>query len=407
MRIFQNPFYILGATLRDNRRKIMELAQEKSLDLDFVVITEARLLLITPRKRIAAEISWFPGVSNKKVLEILETLKNGTFDSVTTASLPALASFNLIIEFLSNLSKVSIKNLTDLLYTLAVSFENIDTEKLIRILNEDRSVAGISEITDFHSVDMELQAHKDFGVRQIREVLKKTSQKQLTAIMLALVNKATRNNQRLALIDAFIDNIYAMEIQKESQKQEESINKQAENIKTTLAKKTCSASLSTLVKNFIRELSNFNEIMQPIQISMQQRGLEHDMSCKIAYTARSVAISLGNMAGKLKLSEKLMRKVKELFAEIGSIEERISQDLKVLEIIKNQNRKRNVKDLLAKSFSWLFLSFVASLFAYAKSCSKSSIMKTECLSWGFFWKYYAVFFVIGLFVVFAKWLLKK
>ena len=31
MDIFDNPFWILGATLRDNRRRIMELAEEKSL----------------------------------------------------------------------------------------------------------------------------------------------------------------------------------------------------------------------------------------------------------------------------------------------------------------------------------------------------------------------------------------
>jgi hypothetical protein len=361
MSIFQNPFYILGATLRDNRRKIMELAQEKSLNLGFVAITEARLALITPRKRIAAEISWLPGISNKKALEILETLKDGTFDPSIIASLPALVSFNLIIEFLSNLPKASIKDLTDLLYTIAVSFEGIDAEKLIKILNEDRSVAGISEITDFHSVDMELQAHKDFGVKQAWEVLKKISQKQVTVIMLTLVDRETRNNQRLDFVDAFIDNIYAIEIQKESQKQEEFINKRAESIKTALAKKTCSTSLPALVNDFVRELSNFNKVMQPIQISMQRRGLEHDTSCKIAYAARSVAIDLVNIADELKLSEKLMRKVKKLFAEIDSIEERISQDLAALEIIKNQNRKWKIKNLLTEGFLWLvcfFLSFL-------------------------------------------------
>ena len=42
MTIKENPFYVLGATPRDNRQKIQELVDEKSLELNPSVCSEAR-----------------------------------------------------------------------------------------------------------------------------------------------------------------------------------------------------------------------------------------------------------------------------------------------------------------------------------------------------------------------------
>ena len=74
MNIFENPFYILGATPLDSRRKINEFADDKSLLLNTAEITEARDILINPSKRLAAEIRWFPGLSKEQTSEILVSL---------------------------------------------------------------------------------------------------------------------------------------------------------------------------------------------------------------------------------------------------------------------------------------------------------------------------------------------
>ena len=56
MNLLQTPFYILGVTARDNRQKIMALAEERTLFLDSNKCTQARSDLIHPRKRLSAEI---------------------------------------------------------------------------------------------------------------------------------------------------------------------------------------------------------------------------------------------------------------------------------------------------------------------------------------------------------------
>ena len=60
------PFSLLGATIRDDRKRIMDLAEEKSLELDAEICQKARSDLINPRTRLAVEMGWLPGVSPRR-----------------------------------------------------------------------------------------------------------------------------------------------------------------------------------------------------------------------------------------------------------------------------------------------------------------------------------------------------
>ena len=71
MDLFQNPFYILNATPQDNRRRIMELADSRSLLHDPEECREAAATLTHPRRRLAAEMAWMLGVLPKHVNYVL------------------------------------------------------------------------------------------------------------------------------------------------------------------------------------------------------------------------------------------------------------------------------------------------------------------------------------------------
>ena len=62
MDLLKNPFHILGATTQDHRHRIIELAEERSLLGDANECEESRSILITPSRRISAEVAWLPGV---------------------------------------------------------------------------------------------------------------------------------------------------------------------------------------------------------------------------------------------------------------------------------------------------------------------------------------------------------
>ncbi len=65
MDLLQNPFHILTATPRDNRRRIMQLADERSLLLDAGECMQARSDLTNPRKRLSVEVAWLPGAESQ------------------------------------------------------------------------------------------------------------------------------------------------------------------------------------------------------------------------------------------------------------------------------------------------------------------------------------------------------
>ena len=81
MNVFENPFYILGASTRDNRRRISALAEEKAFLSDPEIVDEARNALLIPQKRLEAELRWFLGVDDEKlksILNFLQTFQDGS-----------------------------------------------------------------------------------------------------------------------------------------------------------------------------------------------------------------------------------------------------------------------------------------------------------------------------------------
>ena len=64
MYLIENPFYLLKASPKDNRKKLLKLADEAAFDMDSIKANESRSILSNPRKRLEAEISFFPGNTN-------------------------------------------------------------------------------------------------------------------------------------------------------------------------------------------------------------------------------------------------------------------------------------------------------------------------------------------------------
>lgn len=164
MDLLQNPFHILGATPRDNRQKITELAEEYSLLLPDGEEIQARTNLTHPRKRLSAEISWMPGVSQTRASEIVGLLESpamelfgrdelGRVDPANfwfrfhsavaelTALMP-IAQANLLAAGLSRLPNYSVDDVVKWVIEIAQAFEGINSEEVCITINDERSVAG-------------------------------------------------------------------------------------------------------------------------------------------------------------------------------------------------------------------------------------------------------------------------
>ena len=98
MDLLDNSFHLLDATPRDNRSHLMALAEDKSLIDESEAVNTARAELTNPRKRLASEVSWLPGMGPKQVnaaikilqnkpASLLELLENNTFNILKHGSI--------------------------------------------------------------------------------------------------------------------------------------------------------------------------------------------------------------------------------------------------------------------------------------------------------------------------------
>lgn len=355
MTIKENPFYILGATTRDNRQKIQELVDEKSLSLDMSVCTEARAVLTNPRRRLSAELAWFPGVSIRQTKTIIKELEDKELSAETLEHLSSLAGVNVVLSYLDSGVKLTAKNLENAIFTLARSYESIKPETVMNVINEDRSISGFPEVTDLSVIQEELTELKNNAMHVLQQAMSSLSLDTSNKIMLHLMERAQKEKASYALLDDVIDQVYVMIVQKDKDSIESNVIEAIKKIENAMDKKaTSKATLNKLADELLEELEAFDNIMQPIQLSTQRRGLEHDFTREIAHKVEDLTVAIIKKTRDFALAEKIMKRAKELFVEVGSVNESLSMGLDAINKIQQDDKafEESIKYKYTKNSFW-------------------------------------------------------
>ena len=145
MSLASNPFYVLGAAPSDDRRRIMALANNRRLDGDEAAIREARIVLTTPRKRLAAEIAWLPGLEEDEIRRALAAENEHPGAALRMTDLPALARANLMADGLVEADPQTVfsSDLAAWIVELAATHARIRADKVTTAVNEARLAAGV------------------------------------------------------------------------------------------------------------------------------------------------------------------------------------------------------------------------------------------------------------------------
>ena len=128
MDVLQNPFYVLTATQRDNRHRIMELADEQGLLSDTDECRAARDTLINPLKRISAEVAWLPGVAPERAYDMLLLLEASAGKHLTNHKPASIVPVGLLSSSLSCLPNARTYNVADKILDLLKSSAGDFTE---------------------------------------------------------------------------------------------------------------------------------------------------------------------------------------------------------------------------------------------------------------------------------------
>lgn len=339
MDLLQNPFNILSANPRDNRRRIMELADERSLLLDSSECMQARSDLTNPRKRLSAEVAWLPGIGPKRAGEMLSLIESSPSDLLGLDNLTSIARANLLATGLSRMSNYTSDDVAEWILAISWSFEGIDPEELSVIVNEERVVSGFPEVTDLSAVEAEILERRRHYRKVIKSTLDSLSSKELVEAVTVAVESATDGGEEHGpiLIADLVDS-YEVEAQGFLEKEEGNIRALVETLGAAVDAERPDSTLAPIVNQLIQVVKNWDTVAQPIQVSTKSRGLDHDASHRVAGLVRRLAIHMFNEHGKLDFSQQLTNMLQEVFAEVGEVAERTAEDADALDEIAGQRQ---------------------------------------------------------------------
>ncbi len=328
MDLLKNPFHILGATTRDNKIKIMDLADECSLLSDANECMDAQSTLTHPQKRIAAEIAWLPGVNPEHIDSLLKQLDSPHQNLLNIIDIPPLVRANVLSAGLSRLPNIASVNIVEWVLAIAHAYESINAEEVRATLNKERSLSGFPKIADLSVITDEIQKQRRYYGQTLSSVIKNLSVTERARILTLTLETVigTVNNRCPILIDDLIQS-YEREVVEDLERKQEIIKAQDEKLRAMVDAKSPDTTLQPIVDQLLEAVREWDTIAQPIQLSKRSRGERHTASFEIADRIRKLAVDLFKDHRKFDFSLNILGMLQEIFAEVPGIVERITEDI--------------------------------------------------------------------------------
>lgn len=349
MFLFDTPFYKLGVGVRDSKRTIQSKAEDVALLNDSDIDNELIAAISNPAKRLVSEVAWLPGVPDEDVNTVLKVMEKnpehmldlewlGDDYSECVYANALLAAFKKINCFNKNM-------LVRWIIKISEIFDNIDVDYLLCEINDDREEAGFPLIDDEQIVQTELNARRKIFAKAFRDALDALSTNDLVDTITQIIETDTCNGEVSAysLVYDLID-LYEVETQDFFDKTNEVIRGMCKNIINNAKVSPSSAQIHKQVDDLLRLLRRWDKVGQPIQVSMQSKGLNHRVSEDIAAIVRSLSIDLFNNHGELEITKKINTALQQVFAEVFSVVDKAEEDEKVLNEIEENRKKREAEE---------------------------------------------------------------
>ena len=210
MNILENPFYLLGASLADDRRTIMSKVQDASLLGDPDECTKAGSLLTNHKNRVKCEVFYLPDLSPMEAQTKIEELKsdpNDLIESILSEKNYTLSNGNLIVSaLLSSEYIASFETYKYAIKALSNVLETQDTEDVFDLINEMRLQSGFSQLADISLVSDALNDLKAYYLQAIKDLFKRLSFDDINSIMSELALKETTVNTNCSdFISSIVD----------------------------------------------------------------------------------------------------------------------------------------------------------------------------------------------------------
>lgn len=335
----RNAFAILGATMRDNRQRLMELAEEATLAGREQTANAARAQLINPRTRLAAEIGWFPGTAPAKVTTLVGGLRKNPGMVRASRGLNALTVANLMASGLELVDPaMPADEWAGWLVDLAEAEDQIDAEQVLRDINEERAVSAFPAIRDVALVEAELAERRRHYKDVTLAVLDQLNSRVLLEALTAAVEAATSGGELHApLLIEELASAYELRAAQAIDKGATQIQGFVEAVRKSAP--AGDAPVANEVSRLEHAVRQWDKLAQPVQLMTKSRGQEHEASKRLAYEVRSLAVELVNDYGFIEQGGRLTTLLSEVFAELPQVADRLESDAEALDNLRKQREE--------------------------------------------------------------------
>jgi len=331
MDLLLNPFYILGAMARDSKQTLVRLTDEASLRRDASECANARSILTNPRKRLTAEVAWLPGVSPKRIEEVLSTLTNPMVSAWEYNKVPSIGRVNLMASILNHFSQFETEEVSRRLLELAVTFDEIQSDQVLELINEDRIAGGFPIVRDLNVLESLISDRRIYFKNVMSRAFDSLGTADKVKALTLIVDFATKRGSQNApvLIDDLVD-MYELKMQVILEEKEKRIKSLVKRVRAEADAKVRDSKLKLGVAQLMQAIKDWSTFTRPILVSAKSRGLGHDLSKQIATLVRNLGIDLFNEYGKLDLSIQFTNMLRIEFAEVAEIAEATAEDINTL-----------------------------------------------------------------------------
>ncbi len=331
-----NPFYVLGVSSRDDRRKIVEMAEERALLVDHDTCQKSRSDLTNPRTRLSVEMAWMPGVAPGMAEKLVRALSDDQLWVFCEEELPKLARANLMAAAFELLSENEpAKSIQTYISKFAWMVDSINSEEVLRYINEDRAVSGFPEVNGIDVIEEELAERRKACCSALKKFVDTMDPVKLVETITNAVAAATDSGRvhGPALIDDLVD-VYEVETQGFLEQEYENLSVLIERARS--AAPNGHRAIAPTIDRLEKVARNWDRVAQPIQLSAKSRGIAHDLSRNVALELRSFGIDLFNKYGMLDQAERMTRLLEELFAELPEMAEKLAEDATAIDDLRHQ-----------------------------------------------------------------------
>ena len=316
----QNPFHLLNLSIRASREEVAEAYEEALANgqADENALVRAQQLLLTPRTRIEAELSWLPGLPPSQAREVLSKLETNNPDALALLEhLQGLDKANLAADLCVRSGGVETAYVNALLH----AYEDIKHDVVHTTLTSLRRVSG-------------------FPIPNLQQVGSALSTLMVghAKATVACVTGTNRPGDALTeIVETFLDwgddnveHLLALIVREYDAWSQPHLAKIKERIEADIASYRSGSDIVP-AERFASLLADWDTISQPVQLLEESKGHEEPRSKEVYAILRDFCVWLANENGQYDKALSISRALLDTFPELPAVAAQLLQDVNTLE----------------------------------------------------------------------------